>query len=190
MKHYSKYLVGIALVTGAFLLISWRRRGLNAAIDYINVQEIGNNQGWGNKEFQKMMQDVGWSSGESWCMYFVKAIMLAAYPGKAGKIKTVLNPSTQKSWANAKTSDVFKVITEGNPKPGDIIIWQSTKNASLGHTGIVWKHDEGTNYTTVEGNSSFDGAREGQGVVRGHRNLKIGTVQGTLKVLGFLRLKL
>lgn len=191
MKTYYKYLIGVGVVTAAFLFISWRRKVLRTAADYIDIQEIGNNQGWSNKKFEEMMKSVGWRSGESWCMYFVKAVFLEAFPGRADKIGKVLNPSTQTSWKNAKESDVFKVITDGNPKPGDIVIWQSTKNAALGHTGIVWKKGTGQDrWVTIEGNSSFDGAREGQGVVKGDRILKPGTVQGTLKVLGFLRLKL
>lgn len=192
MKHYVKYLIGVSLVTGAFLFISWKRRGLNNAIDYIDTQEIGNNQGWSDKVFEQMMKDVGWRTGESWCMYFVKAVMLGAYPGKADKIKKILTPSTQQSWKNAIADDsVFKVIDSGSPKPGDIIIWQSTKNGSLGHTGIVWKKS-GDKWITVEGNSSFDGDRDGQGVVKGLRTLKVGAIEpnSSLKVLGFLRLKM
>ena len=190
MKNkYKYYLIGVALVTGAVLLISWKRRGLNAAIDFINVEEIGNNQGWTNKVFQEMMKEVGWKTGESWCMYFVKAVFINAYPKKQNAIEKALSPSTQTSWKNAAdSSNVFKRVD--SPKPGDIVIWQSTKNASLGHTGIVWKKEMGDTWTTIEGNSSLDGAREGQGVVKGKRILVPGTVQGTLKVLGFLRLKL
>lgn len=190
MKKYYLYIGGILLAGMIGFAVLYKRRSISAALNYINIQEIGNNQGWTNKVFEQMMKDVGWSSGESWCMYFVKAVFLSVYPGRADQINKVLTPSTQQSWLNAKSGGIFKVVTEGKPHPGDIIIWQSTKNASLGHTGIVWKHISGDNWTTIEGNSSFDGAREGQGVVKGNRILVPGVTQGTLKVLGFLRLKL
>lgn len=191
MKRYGYYIGGVALIVGAFLLISWRRRVANAAAEFIDQQEIGTNQGFADKAFQKMLSEVGWSSGESWCMYFVKAVYLGAFPKRADKINSILNPSTQRSWKNAiNNPDVFKVITDGKPQKGDIVIWQSTKNQALGHSGIVLSKGKDENkYYVVEGNSDLGGSRDGDGVVKAYRTLVPGTVQGTLKVLGFLRLK-
>lgn len=189
-KKYIKYLIGIGVVTVAFLLLSWRRKAANAAVDFLDVMEIGNNQGWSNKVFEQMMKESGWKTGEAWCMYFAKNVYLLAFPARSEKINSTLTGSTQQSWKNAQTAKGFKVITSGSPKPGDIVIWQNTKNSTLGHAGIVKKNLGNDMYETVEGNSSLDGAREGQGVVKGNRKLIPGYVDGTLKVLGFIRMEL
>jgi len=182
------FLLSAVVAASALVFLSWRRRSANVVAKFIGISEIGNNQGFSNAVFQKMMKDVGWTSGESWCMYLLKAVYLAAYPKKAAAIARVLNPSTQQSWKNAKANpELFIVLDKPTDKPhvGDIVIWQSTKNAALGHSGIV-KHVPGT---TVEGNTSLQGVREGQGVFEMQRKLVPGTTEGTLKLLGFLRLK-
>jgi hypothetical protein len=191
MKTYHKYLIGVAIATSVLFVVSWRRRAANAAVDYINVQEIGDNQGWSSKLFQQMIQSVGWKSGEAWCMYFAKAVFMSAYPAKADKINKVLTGSTQGSLQAAEDSSIFKVIREGSPRPGDIVIWQSVSNSSLGHAGIVRKRISGADmFDVVEGNTSLDGAREGQGVMNHDRKLLVGYVDGTLKVAGYIRMKL
>lgn len=190
MKSYYKYIIGVALVTGGICLVGWRRKVANAAADFLNINEIGNNQGWSNKVFQSMMTNVGWKSGEAWCMYFVKAVYLETFPSRADKINEVLTGSTQQTWKNAKQSDVFNVITDGLAKAGDIVLWQNTSNTANGHAGIVYRKEGRDSGVVVEGNSNYDGAREGQGVVKSDRTLIPGVVSGSLKLLGFLRMKM
>lgn len=179
------------LLGGGILLINWRQRAANTAIAFINQMEIGNNQGFANSVFEKMLMDVGWRGGEAWCMYFVKAVYMQAFPKKAAAISKILTGSTQQSLKNAMASpDVFKVVTDGRPRAGDIVIWQSISNAANGHAGIVIKNLSNDTSETVEGNTSLAGQREGQGVMNHDRILKIGYINHGLKVLAFLRLKL
>lgn len=187
-KNVKIFLLSAVIATAAMVFISWRRKSATIIEKFIGIKEIGNNQAFSNAAFEEMMKTVGWTSGETWCMYLVKAVYIDAYPKKAEAIKKVLTPSTQQSWKNAKgRPDLFKVLDSADDKPqvGDIIIWQSTKNASLGHAGILAKRPD----ITIEGNTSFQGVRDGQGVEKMKRNLVPGTIQGTLKVLGFIRLK-
>ncbi len=189
-KRYAIYIGSLALAATAIILIGWRRKAARNAEAYLNIQEIGNNAGFADKAFESMMKNVGWRGGEAWCMYFAKAVYLDSFPNKAKEIDRVLTGSTQQSWKNALANpDVFKVITDGPPRPGDIAIWQSVNNKSLGHAAIVRRRDHGDEWHTVEGNSGFGGTREGQGVTEGDRTLVPGTVEGSLKLLGFLRLK-
>jgi hypothetical protein len=189
-RKYIIYVSSIALLTAGLIFISWRRRAATVASSFMDTMEIGNNAGFSDKAFQQMLSDIGWRGGEAWCMYFAKAVYLEAFPKKADRINQVLTGSTQGSFAKAKENpDLFKVITEGPPQRGDIIIWQSTTDPSLGHAGIAYKKDSGDKWWTVEGNSGFGGTREGQGVTKGHRTLVPGTTEGTLKLRGFLRLK-
>lgn len=153
--------------------------------------EIGNNQGFASAAFEQMLRDVGWLGGEAWCMYFVKAVYLQAFIRRAAAIKRILTGSTQQTWQNAiDDPSVFKVITDGRPQTGDIAIWQNINNPSTGHAGIVLKRISGDNYSTVEGNSGLGGTSEGQGVTKGNRVMIPGAIEGHLKLLGFLRLKL
>lgn len=188
-RKYIIYVSIIAVATAAIMLISWKRRPATIAETFLNEQEIGVNSGFASKAFEQMLKDVGWQGGEAWCMYFAKAVYLQAFPAKADKIDKVLNGSTQSSWRNAKDSSLFDVITDGKPHIGDIIIWQNIKNTSTGHAGIVRKHLDGDNYRTVEGNSGLGGTSEGDGVVNNNRKLVPGCIDGSLKLLGFIRLK-
>ncbi len=190
-KYILYSLYAMLIIGGGVMLISWRYRVANTAAAFINEMEIGNNQGFANAVFEQMMKDVGWNGGEAWCMYFVKAMYMRAFPHRAAAINRILTGSTQGTWENALADQsVFKVLTDGRPQTGDIIIWQNIKNPATGHAGIDWKRDHDDYYYTIEGNSGLGGTSEGQGVTKGHRLLVPGTVEGNLKLLGFLRLKL
>lgn len=191
MKWYKPYVIGVVLLTATVLFVGWRRKAANVAAEYINQQEIGNNQGFASKAFESMMRSVGWKGGEAWCMYFAKHVYMNAFPKKAAIIEKILTGSTQGSWKAAKENpDVFRVITEGSPRVGDIAIWQSVSNPSLGHAAIVYRKQGADSWELVEGNSSFEGARDGQGVVKTERDLIIGSVTGGLKLLGYIRIKM
>ena len=190
MKRPAIIICGSLALAGGLFLISWRQKAGNLAAQFLDIAEIGNNQDFSNQVFKKMLQDVGWQGGEAWCMYFAKSIYLQAFPKKSAQINKVLTGSTQQSWANALANpDLFKVITSGSPRKGDIIIWQSINNNTQGHAGIALKKQSGHEWYTVEGNSGFGGTKAGQGVVKQTRDLVPGTVMGDLKLLGFLRLK-
>lgn len=188
---YALYVGGVAVATAAIIILfNWRKKIVRIAKGYSDIVEIGANAGFTDKEFEKMMREVGWRDGEAWCMYLAKGIYIEAFPKYADEIKRILNGSTQASFANAKNNpDIFEVITDGVAEVGDIVIWQSTTNAANGHAGIVVKKTGTYTGKTVEGNTSLEGAREGQGSEIHDRKLKVGDVMGTLKVKGFIRMK-
>lgn len=189
-KNLKIFLISAAIATSGFLLVSWRQKASNLAARFLDISEVGTNAGFSNATFQDMMVKVGWKGGEAWCMYFDKAIYLKAFPHKADSIDRVLTGSSQLSWQNAiNNPDVFKVITDGKPQRGDIIIWQNVNDPSTGHAGIAFKKQSGDIWYTIEGNTNLQKAREGQGVMKQVRTLVPGTMEGSLKLRGFLRLR-
>lgn len=186
-----KIFAGTAIIaTAAVLFLSWRRKAATVISQFIGIKEIGNNQSFSDPAFQQMMKTVGWRNGESWCAYLVKAVYLKAFPKKAAALEKILSPSTQQTLKNAREyPELLKVLDQSGDKAqvGDMVIWRSTKNPALGHTGIVEsKKDNGW---TVEGNTSLQGVREGQGVEHLKRKLEIGAVMGDLELIAFIRLK-
>lgn len=190
MKNWKLFLISVAVAGSGFLLISWREKAANLAAKFIDIAEVGTNAGFSNATFERMMKEVGWKGGEAWCMYFAKSIYLNAFKNKSLEIVRILTGSTQQSWKNAMANpDVFNVITDGPPQKGDIAIWQSTTNPANGHAGIVYKKQKGRTWYMIEGNTSQEKAREGDVIAKQSRLLVPGTIEGNLKLLGFLRLK-
>lgn len=192
MKSYVKYAIGAGvIISGSLILLSWRNKAATLAASFLNEMEIGNNESFANSAFQQMLRNVGWVSGEAWCMYFAKAVYMQAFPKKSDAINSVLTGSTQQSFQNAiRHPELFKVITDGPARKGDIVIWQNTKKPSSGHAGIVLKKTDTDHGEVVEGNAGVSSNGEGQKVTINNRVLLPGTVEGSLKVLGFLRLKI
>lgn len=124
------------------------------AIKWIGTQEIGNNNGFANAEFQKMMKQIGWVNGDQWCMWFAKAVHINTFPNEKNVINAILGGNSQSSFNNAEkdSTGTYSVIKSGTPIVGDIAIWR--KDAGSGHAGVVVDVDEKNgNFTTVEGNT-------------------------------------
>jgi len=126
-------------------------------------------------------------------MYLAKAVHVETFKKQTNAINKVLNGSTQLSWKNAKndTSGTYKVITSGKPQKGDIVIWQSVKDPSKGHAGIVINRGTDT-FTTIEGNTNLSGSSEGDKVLKKVRPLQYNKTipNSSLKLLGFIRKKI
>ena len=76
---------------------------LNAFSKWVGVKEIGNNQGWDNKDFEAKMRAIGFYDGAQWCNFFVKMVILSLCKKDSKGYKfwnTNLNPATQVTWAN------------------------------------------------------------------------------------------
>lgn len=190
-KYIIYSLCATLAISAVIVLTSWRRKAAIVASSFLGQMEIGNNAGFVSAVFQQMLADVGWRGGEAWCMYFGKEVWIQAFPKKADIIRKYFTGSTQMTWANAKANpQYFKVITSGKPMIGDIAIWQNINDPSTGHAGIVEKNIGSSNYNTVEGNSGMGGTSEGQGVTENERYLVPGYVDGNLRLLGFIRLKI
>jgi hypothetical protein len=170
---------------------AWQDLLVNFANKWENVAEYGYNASFSNEVFQKMLEKVGWRSGESWCMYFAKAVHVETFPKDVDKINKVLNGLTQGSFNNAKNdkSGTYKVITSGEPQKGDIAIWVHLDDASKGHAAIVTSLNSNNTFNTIEGNTNQAGSREGDKVLKKVRALTYGKPMpnSTLALRGFIR---
>jgi hypothetical protein len=197
-----KWHIGVFVGSIAVLVIYLQRNVIKRGYDYfsrkvtgfasswIGVNEIGNNQAFGNQVFQQMMASVGWHSTDQWCMYFAKAVHYDAYkdnPNEQKKINTILNGSSQMSYTNAKNDKTGTYTVSDKPQVGDIIIFQNTKDTSRGHAGVVIGVDsKNKKVTTVEGNTSDKSIADGDLVAKKVRPSTIGTDIGGLRVRGFI----
>lgn len=184
-------LLGSAIAVGVTVLARYRKRVALRAKDYTGIKETANNSGFQNKAFEEMMKSVGWKSSDAWCMYFAKMVWLNVYKKDADVLRTILTGSTIQSYNNAVNDGNKNVIVSKEPKTGDIVIWQNYSNGSAkstGHAGIVIKKGINT-FTTIEGNTSEQGAREGTTVLLKERKYNWNENNG-LRLLGFIRKKL
>jgi hypothetical protein len=159
---------------------------------WVGVKEIGFNKAFSNDVFQNMLRNVGWKSGEAWCMYFAKAIHFEVYKDKPqiqANIKKILSGSTQRSFVDAQNDKTGTYTTATNPKIGDIAIWQSQSDKSKGHAGVVAKVNNNGTIETIEGNTSDKNVSEGDLVAKKIRKSGVGQgISGSALVLrGYIR---
>lgn len=160
------------------------------ASKWVGVKEFGNNQAFGNKVFQQMLDTVGWNSYDQWCMYFAKAVHYDVFkdnPAEQAKINKILNGSTQWSYTNAKNDKTGTYTVSSTPKVGDIIIFQNTTNTAKGHAGVVTGVNSNKTVETIEGNTSDKSIADGDLVAKKVRPSTIGADIGGLRVRGFIR---
>lgn len=137
---------------------------------WLHVREVGANAAFNDALFEAKLRDLGWRPGQPWCAYFAKMVYAEVYYGTeyARVIDDVLTPLVVVTWRKAKASEHFK--TQNTPVVGGIVCW-STGNGK-GHMGIhVVVRDE-FNTTTIEGNTSRAGVREGDQVMIKRRKLQ------------------
>lgn len=163
------------------------------ASQWVGVNEIGDNQAFGNKAFQTMMSQVGWHSSDQWCMYFAKAVHYNVFknnPTEQAKIDKILGGNTQLSFTNATNdkSGTYTTITSSTPKVGDIVIFRNRNVPSKGHAGVVVKVNSNNTIDTIEGNTSESNISNGEFVAKKNRSSVVGSsIGGNLVVRGFIR---
>jgi hypothetical protein len=115
---------------------------------------------------ERYLAHVGLGKGYAWCAAFVSYKL-----NECG----VANPRS--AWSPAFALPAARVWTprkaSRSPLPGDVFsLWYTTlKPARVGHVGFVTGVD-GKYITTVEGNTSGPGSREGDGVYARRRELR------------------
>jgi hypothetical protein len=130
---------------------------------FVGIREIGNNQGFNNKPFERMMRTVGWRPGNAWCAFVLKLNYLLA--GIQNTI-TGWSPSAyNKSNVVFTNGKLYKPIQPGDAgtlsynkfkgKPG--------RYKGIGHAFIVIKQINGSAVLTGEGNTDSGASREGNG---------------------------
>lgn len=134
---------------------------VESALADVDVREAsGRNDG---PEVERYLASVGLKRGASWCAAFVSYHLSGC---------GVRNPAT--GWSPAFSGVSARVWSPRKairmPMPGDVFtIWYSNLGR-VGHTGFVTGFD-GQYITTVEGNTSAPGSREGDGVYARRRQL-------------------
>lgn len=160
---------------------------IDLARTYINKKEKPNNSGFEDPEFEKDMIAVGWEKGMSWCALFQKMIFNKAYQFSSatnGKFILLFNPGAVKTFNNFK-SNKFQISNK--PVLGSLVIWQDYKNGVAqwqGHAGIVSGVIDDHNFTSIEGNTSGGGSRNGDRVYEHTRKVEVKA--NGLNVLGFV----
>lgn len=178
---------GIIFGVGILLAIRNRKRVVRFSESLVGQSEIAGNAGFTNEEFEKLMKEVGWESGDPWCVYFAKLSWYNMAPSwLKEKILLKVSGSSLQTWENLKNDSSFKVSTI--PQPGDMAIWRRYVNGSptwTGHAGIVKNLGFG-NFTTIEGNTNEFGGSEGYIVAEKTRPIDFTTKNG-LRLVGFIR---
>ena len=133
------------------------------ADSFEGIKEIGNNQGFDNKNFEQMMFEVGQWKGAAWCAFSLKLIYNLA------GIKTTVT-----GWSPTAYNKKHIIFTDGKLrepiKPGDsgTLSYAKYKNnpkrfKAIGHAFIIKKTIGNSAVVTGEGNTDGNGSREGNG---------------------------
>ena len=169
------------------------------ALDRLGYKETKGNSGWEDKNFQLEMEMTGWSTGQSWCAYFLESSWCRAYAEHDGSVIPVLrklfSANAVATWENFSNS---KFTTSKKPVVGAGVIWMNMKSGIpsyltkdkkwiAGHAGIV-REVNSSGFTTIEGNSNQSGGREGIEVASLSRTYSFNNQSG-LKLLGFVHPK-
>lgn len=179
----------LAVGTGAFLTKG--KKAANEALKWEGMEELGNNEAFKNKEFQKKMQEAGFKKGYEWCVIFAKMVWLNVFKQDVEIIKKIISPSSMQTWKNfSNTANLqgkfVRVEAQSKPKPGDIVVWQRKGSAAKGHAGLVTKVNNDLSFKTIEGNSNEDGSANGYGVFI-KENKPLSSNRKSFILLGFLR---
>jgi len=163
-----------------------KRSSIRFAQFFLGQEEKAGNAGFMDEVFENQMKSIaGFKDFQQWCAYFVRFVMLSkTKPVYHDYLEKLLSPSTQLMWRNAINDETGNVSTHDNPRVGDIVIWQSYRDSSKGHTGIVIKVNTST-FETIEGNVNSYSGKTSEGIVA----RKTHDFDGDgMTLLGFIRL--
>ena len=134
-------------------------------------KEIGTKESPANSNKVKYNTDyyekVVYGDKYPWCCVFVWWVFNEANASSLfyGGNKTASCPTLMKYHTNARQN------VKNNYQPGDIIFFNFSGGTSASHVGICEKWD-GTNITTIDGNTGTDNESNGGAVMRRTRNKK------------------
>lgn len=151
------------------------------AESYLGQMEISGNRGFVDKNFERKMRSVGFYTGAPWCLFFCRLVWKEAGVKisriSGSSLKTMEMATRDKNWHTA-------------PKVGAIAIFRTFSNGkpqSNGHGAIVVSVGDGV-YSTVDGNTTDKGGREGIMVAVRNRHLNADSWKKNngLRLMGFV----
>ena len=148
---------------------------------YIGQREIKGNMGFLEKDFDTKMRSVGFYNGAPWCGFFALLVW-----HEAGQNTKLLSSSSKRIIEKATAAKNW----HNEPKEGAIVVWATFKGGkrqSTGHIGVVVSVDF-DKYTTIEGNTTEKGGRDGVVVAERHRVLskEAWLTANGLRLMGFV----
>lgn len=154
---------------------------LALSLSFVGYEEIKNNQGFKDSDFNELMTKYEFVKGNPWCATFVKMIYGESEVNHKFMTAGVVN--TMRRYVSLKEGN--KLYSK--PVPGCLAIYRKYKNnvpQIQGHVGIVEKIGK-TDFMLIEGNSNNRGNREGIKVAYNKKFYNWNTENG-LRLMGFL----
>ena len=170
----------VALPSGKTINVSPEAAAIIAeAQKWVGVKEVGNNAGWENQEFEKLMKERGgWWKGAAYCACFVKMVLVSVSSGNAQAFfKSKLNATAKNTWVVLQNTEYSEKIDK--PEAGAILCYE--------HHNEICESTDGKKNTVISANSPLGNDRNVQGVTRRTRGAGLGLDDDPF--LGYIRIK-
>jgi hypothetical protein len=139
---------------------------------FVGIKEVGKNQAFDNKHFERMMFTVGWYRGAPWCAFVLQLIYTLV------DIKNTIT-----GWSPTAYNKKHIIYTDGKLrepiKPGDAgtlsynkFKKDKSRYKGIGHAFIIKSTYGKSAVVTNEGNTDSDASREGNGFYQKIRPLQ------------------
>jgi hypothetical protein len=137
-----------------------------------------------------LIKKAGHRNGESWCCYFQEGIFCEANPEKEVVLRNLFSANCLDTYYNFIKAG-YRVVNY--PVAGALVIFQDTITigaivgiqTTKGHAALCTSVISKTQFTTIEGNTSEAGSREGT-IVGARSNRDTLRRDKGLQVLGFI----
>lgn len=161
---------------------------VEVALKYVGQKELPSNVFSPDTDFGKKMKAVGHQDGHAWCSLFCELVFKEAFPARFAELDKLFSASAVQTYKNFTRGGGY--LENRMPKEGNLVIWQLQKDGKpqwQGHAGIVYELKSSWEFTSIEGNTSELGSREG--TIVGIQNRKVlKDVWNGLKILGFIQI--
>ena len=157
---------------------------ITEAQKWVGTKEVGNNAGWENKDFEKLMISAGWAKNNpkpenrAYCATFVKMVLLQVSEGNAKEFfKKKLSALAKNTWNVLQNTEYSEKIDK--PEAGAILCYE--------HHNEICESTDGKNNTVISANSPLGNDKNVQGVTR--RTRPAGEGLGDDPFIGYIRIK-
>lgn len=153
-------------------------RLIAAASSFVGIgEEGGNNRG---QVVELFLRQVRQPPGQPWCAAFVHHVGYWSHFDAVSKSSSWPLPATASCWELGEYAS-NRAVLRRDPEPGDVFLVHSAALRRFAHTGIVVgvvkteasRGDTVYTCTTIEGNTSDDGSREGRTTALRERSFSI-----------------